>query len=219
MPLHRLDEEPTVRATLADITCDSDGHLTDFVLNDPNKAEQPCSKSLLLHEVPVSEASTRSGGGEELETYVLGMFLGGAYQETMGSAHNLFGSTNVVSVRTKDSPFGPAPESRGSVKETEFELSGIEGAYVESMLAGQNVAHVLLHGDHVAQEVVASMRAAVDQALTHRSMTQPQADCLLQVSALCLLVVGGFELCWKYSLPIGKDIRGGPVSPGRCPAR
>jgi arginine decarboxylase len=80
MPIHRLDEEPTERATLADLTCDSDGKIDQFIdLRDV--------KSVLeLH-------SLRPG-----EPYYLGMFLGGAYQEIMGNLHNLFGDTNTVHI-------------------------------------------------------------------------------------------------------------------------
>jgi len=181
MPLHRLDEEPTVRATLADLTCDSDGHLTDFVLTDKTAPADKTSKTLLLHEIPVSSESMRVGGAEELDTYVMGMFLGGAYQETMGSAHNLFGVTNVVNIRTKNCPFGPAPRTRGSVKELPYILStGNPEAYVESFHVGQNVAQVLLHGDHVASEMVATLTSNVHDALLDGLMTQPQADCLLK---------------------------------------
>lgn len=31
VPIHRLDEEPTVPATLADLTCDSDGKVDKFI--------------------------------------------------------------------------------------------------------------------------------------------------------------------------------------------
>jgi arginine decarboxylase len=80
LPIHRLDEEPTERATLADLTCDSDGKIDQFIdLRDV--------KSVLeLH-------SLKPG-----EPYYLGMFLGGAYQEIMGNLHNLFGDTNTVHI-------------------------------------------------------------------------------------------------------------------------
>ncbi|NJL37927.1 MAG: biosynthetic arginine decarboxylase [Leptolyngbyaceae cyanobacterium SM1_4_3] len=80
MPIHRLDEEPTERATLADLTCDSDGKIDQFIdLRDV--------KSVLeLH-------SLKPG-----EPYYLSMFLGGAYQEIMGNLHNLFGDTNTVHI-------------------------------------------------------------------------------------------------------------------------
>ncbi|MER3435087.1 MAG: arginine decarboxylase [Leptolyngbya sp. ERB_1_1] len=81
MPIHRLNEEPTKRATLADLTCDSDGKIDQFIdLRDV--------KSVLeLH-------SLKPG-----EPYYLGMFLNGAYQEIMGNLHNLFGDTNTVHIQ------------------------------------------------------------------------------------------------------------------------
>jgi arginine decarboxylase len=81
MPIHRLDEEPTRRGVLADITCDSDGKLDLF--QDPRVIK----KTLELH--PVKE-------GDE---YYLAVFLVGAYQETLGDLHNLFGDTHVVHVK------------------------------------------------------------------------------------------------------------------------
>lgn len=80
MPIHRLTEEPTKRATLADLTCDSDGKIDQFIdLRDV--------KSVL-------ELHTLKPG----EPYYLGMFLNGAYQEIMGNLHNLFGDTNTVHI-------------------------------------------------------------------------------------------------------------------------
>ena len=80
MPIHRLDEEPTRRGILADLTCDSDGKIDSFIdLRDV--------KSVLeLHPYTPGEP------------YYLGMFLNGAYQEIMGNLHNLFGDTNAVHI-------------------------------------------------------------------------------------------------------------------------
>lgn len=96
MPIHRLDEEPTRQAILADITCDCDGKIDQFIgLSEP-------SKTLPLHPLKV---------GEE---YYLGVFLVGAYQETLGDLHNLFGDTNVVSVRlNRDGSFDFVKEIHG----------------------------------------------------------------------------------------------------------
>jgi len=81
LPIHRLQEEPTERGILADLTCDSDGKIDRFIdLRDV--------KSVLeLHPL-------RPG-----EPYYLGLFLNGAYQEIMGNLHNLFGDTNAVHIR------------------------------------------------------------------------------------------------------------------------
>jgi len=80
LPIHRNTEEPTRRAILADITCDSDGKVDRFIgLRDVKPA-------LELH--PLNEG----------ERYYLGFFLLGAYQEILGDMHNLFGDTHVVHV-------------------------------------------------------------------------------------------------------------------------
>src|SRR5262249_39935827 len=78
MPIHRLDERPVRKATLADLTCDSDGKIDRFV------DDHDIMKTLELHEL------------HEGEDYFLGAFLVGAYQETLGDLHNLFGDTHVA---------------------------------------------------------------------------------------------------------------------------
>lgn len=80
MPIQRLDERPTRNATLQDITCDSDGKITNYV-NSAN-----LTNYLPLHPI-------RKG-----EHYYIGVFLVGAYQEILGNMHNLFGDTNAVHV-------------------------------------------------------------------------------------------------------------------------
>jgi arginine decarboxylase len=88
MPIHRLDEEPTVRATIADLTCDSDGAIDHFIdLED------------VKHVLEVHQVSPE-------EPYFMGLFLNGAYQEILGDLHNLFGDTNAVHVRLGDSEEG-----------------------------------------------------------------------------------------------------------------
>jgi arginine decarboxylase len=80
IPLHRLNEAPTRRAVIEDITCDSDGRIDLYV--DSEGVET----SLPLHPIKAHE------------TYLLGMFLVGAYQEILGDMHNLFGDTDSVDV-------------------------------------------------------------------------------------------------------------------------
>ncbi len=83
-PIHRLEEEPTRRGVLADITCDSDGKIDNFV------DKRDVKKTLELH--PVKEG----------EKYYLAVFLVGAYQEILGDLHNLLGDTNAVHVSIDD---------------------------------------------------------------------------------------------------------------------
>lgn len=80
MPISRLDEKPTRTATIQDITCDSDGKITNFI------SDHGTSPWLPVHPVKPNEP------------YYLGVFLVGAYQEILGDMHNLFGDANAVHV-------------------------------------------------------------------------------------------------------------------------
>ncbi len=81
VPIHRLEQRPTRRGTLQDITCDSDGVIARFTGGPDWQAHLP------LH--PIKDG----------EPYILGVFLTGAYQEILGDLHNLFGDTNAVHVK------------------------------------------------------------------------------------------------------------------------
>ena len=87
MPIHRLDEEPTRRGTLQDMTCDSDGKIDRFA------GWRKPKPFLELHPF------------KHTEPYILGVFLTGAYQEILGDLHNLFGDTNAVHVRLTDTGY------------------------------------------------------------------------------------------------------------------
>ncbi len=87
MPIHRLNEAPTRRGTIQDMTCDSDGVIDRFIGGRKGKP------SLELHPV------------RDDEPYILGIFLTGAYQEILGDLHNLFGDTNAVHVRLTDTGY------------------------------------------------------------------------------------------------------------------
>ena len=80
VPIQRLNEKPEVMASIADITCDSDGEITSFV------GEHGSTEYLPIHKI------------EGDEDYYIGFFLIGAYQEILGDMHNLFGDTNAVHV-------------------------------------------------------------------------------------------------------------------------
>ena len=100
MPIHRLDRQPTVRATLADLTCDSDGKIDRFI--NPKAAKH----LLELHPL------------DDTQPYYLGMFLVGAYQEIMGNLHNLFGDTNVVHIKVNPNGYQVESVVRGdTIKE------------------------------------------------------------------------------------------------------
>ncbi|MDC3401619.1 biosynthetic arginine decarboxylase [Alphaproteobacteria bacterium] len=83
-PIHRLNEVPTRRAILSDITCDSDGKIDRFVVDSGG-----VSGTLPVHEL------------KDGEDYYLGVFFVGAYQETLGDLHNLFGDTHVATIELR----------------------------------------------------------------------------------------------------------------------
>lgn len=87
MPIQRLGERPTRKATLQDITCDSDGKVANFV------ADGRVSHVLPLHSL------------KRNEPYYLGVFLVGAYQEILGDMHNLFGDTTAAHISVKDGKY------------------------------------------------------------------------------------------------------------------
>lgn len=125
MPLHRLEEMPTEQALLADITCDSDGKLDSFI--DIHGVK----RVLELHEVT------------PCEPYYLGAFLVGAYQETLGDLHNLFGDTNVVSVRINE-----------------------DGTYdLTRELEGDSVADVLSYVEFEPKQVLENFRKVAEQGV------------------------------------------------------
>lgn len=106
MPIHRLDETPTRRGTLVDLTCDSDGQVKDFVSSEGDK------HYLELHRLHPDE------------NYYIGCFLMGAYQDIMGDMHNLFGRVTEVHVYADE-------EEPGDFYVEEI----LKGATVEEQLA------------------------------------------------------------------------------------
>ena len=108
VPLQRLDQEPTRRAVLEDLTCDSDGRIDQYVergLLEP---------TLAVHEI---------APGEE---YLLGIFMAGAYQETLGDIHNLFGDTDSVDVALGEDGFSLRNARPGDTADSLLELVGFQ---------------------------------------------------------------------------------------------
>jgi arginine decarboxylase len=140
VPLQRLDEEPTRRAVLADSTCDSDGKIDHFVSGGEEK------NLLELHEL------------REGEDYDLGVFLVGAYQETLGDLHNLFGDTHVAHV---------------SIDE--------DGAWsLEEVVEGDTAREVLGYVQYRPEELADQLRRDCEQAVRRGSMTLSESRVLLR---------------------------------------
>ena len=87
MPIERLNEKPTRNCTLQDITCDSDGKITNFT------TAGSLSNVLPIHALKAGQP------------YYLGVFLVGAYQEILGDMHNLFGDTTAAHISVKNGTY------------------------------------------------------------------------------------------------------------------
>jgi arginine decarboxylase len=106
VPIERLDEQPERRGIIADLTCDSDGKIDIYVENED------LDTSLPLHAL-------RPG-----ESYRLGFFLVGAYQEILGDIHNLFGDTDAVEVRIKGDGYAITQQRRGDTTDVMLDYVG-----------------------------------------------------------------------------------------------
>jgi arginine decarboxylase len=138
MPIHRLDERPTRTAVLADITCDSDGKIDHFV------SLRDVKRTLELHEL-------RNG-----EKYYLAAFLVGAYQETLGDLHNLFGDTHVVHVRLHDEG----------------------GWWIEEIVKGDTANKVLEYMEYDVAELYPALARDCERAIRDGRMTLAESQAL-----------------------------------------
>lgn len=126
VPLQMLDKTPDRHAVLTDITCDSDGKVDRFILADG------VAPSLPVHTLP------------EDKPYYMGVFFVGAYQETLGDLHNLFGDTNVVTIDLRaDGGFDLLHEQEGDT-----------------------ISEVMSYVEFDPQDCVAEFRKMVDEAIS-----------------------------------------------------
>lgn len=131
MPVHRLDEKPDRRAIIADITCDCDGKLSRFA------GQREAGSTLPLHELNAKDE------------YYLGVFLVGAYQETLGDLHNLLGDTNVVNLQI---------DEEGRV-------------HYEREIEGDSVADVLSYVEYDPRSVMRRIKDMAEQAVRDGKMS------------------------------------------------
>lgn len=130
LPLQRLNETPQRRAIINDITCDSDGKIDRFILGDG------IATSLPVHDL------------REGEPYYIGAFFVGAYQETLGDLHNLFGDANVVTIA----------------------LDGEGGFSIVHETEADTISEVLSYVEYDPRDCVADFRAKVEEAVTARKV-------------------------------------------------
>jgi len=137
LPIQRLGEEPRRDATIEDITCDSDGRLDHFIGN--NRSNTP---TLKVHPL------------EHGESYQLGIFLIGSYQEILGDLHNLFGDTNTFHISIQED---------GSLK-------------YEQIIEGEDVTDVLDYVQFKADELAGRVAGFLSNYVETENITQKEAD-------------------------------------------
>ena len=130
MPISRLDEKPTRTATIQDVTCDSDGKINCFI------SSHGFSNALPIHPIKNSES------------YYLGVFLVGAYQEILGDMHNLFGDTNTVHVSVHK-----------------------DGYEIEQIIDGETVAEVLDYVQYNPKKLVRNVETWVTRSMKSGKIT------------------------------------------------
>nr|PZN65238.1 MAG: arginine decarboxylase [Pseudomonadota bacterium] len=138
VPIHRLDEQPTRKAVLADITCDSDGKIDRFV------SLRDVKRTLEVH--PLREG----------EDYLLAAFLVGAYQETLGDLHNLFGDTHVVHIRLHDQG----------------------GWWIEEIVKGDTANKVLEYMEYDVEELYPALARDCERAVREGRMSVAESQAL-----------------------------------------
>lgn len=155
MPIHRLDEEPTERGTLADLTCDSDGKINQFI--DLRDVKSVLELHPLEPVTPQDANPDAAPAPTAYKPYYLGMFLGGAYQEIMGNLHNLFGDTNAVHIKLTPT-----------------------GYQIEHVVKGDTMTEVLGYVQYDAEDLIESVRQKTEQALQEKRITLQESQLLLQ---------------------------------------
>lgn len=138
VPIHRLDENPSRKAVLADITCDSDGKIDRFV------SLRDVKRTLEVH--PLREG----------EDYHLAAFLVGAYQETLGDLHNLFGDTHVAHIRLHDEG----------------------GWWIEEIVKGDTANRVLEYMEYDVAELYPALARDCEHAVREGRMTVAESQSL-----------------------------------------
>jgi arginine decarboxylase len=139
MPLQMLDRVPDRHAVLADITCDSDGKIDRFILGEGE------AHALPVHSLP------------ETTPYYIGVFFVGAYQETLGDLHNLFGDTSVATIALRDD-------------------GGFDLIHEQE---GDSIAEVLAYVEYDPSDCIAAFRRFVDEATSAGRIAAAERRALL----------------------------------------
>ncbi len=141
MPIHRLNEKPEKKGVLVDLTCDCDGKIDRFIQEGETKS------SIALHRLPSSNQ----------ESYYLGTFMLGAYQEILGDLHNLFGDTDAVSVSIDES-----------------------GYHIDEVEEGDTVGEILGYIQYHRADLIQKIRQSIESSIKNGTMQKSDARLLMR---------------------------------------
>jgi arginine decarboxylase len=138
VPVSRATEKPNEYGTIVDITCDSDGEIDKFVdLKDVKEI-------LELHEL--------NNG-----SYYLAILLLGAYQDTIGDYHNLFGAANEAHIIVDDSG--------------EW--------HIKQIVNGDKNCHVLAYVKYNSESLFTMFESEIAQAVRDNKLSKTDAEEIL----------------------------------------
>lgn len=140
-PIHRLNEEPERKGIIVDLTCDSDGIIQAYVGEDGHSLSVP------LHDL------------KQDEHYYVGFFLVGAYQETLGELHNLFGDPHAVQI----------------------ELTGENRYTVRNLITGDTIYQVMGYVSYNRRELVQKMRDQIERAVSEDLLSLDESARMMSV--------------------------------------
>ena len=142
MPLHRLDQKPDRQAGLVDLTCDSDGQISKII----DYSSWEVESFMPVHDL------------KKGESYLMGIFLTGAYQEILGDLHNLFGDTEAVHIRIKAD----------------------ESYTVEHRVEADSIAEVLEYVEFHRKQITDKMHQITEKSISAGLLSRQEAGLLIE---------------------------------------
>ena len=141
VPIHRLDAYPDRRAVIVDLTCDSDGLIESYI------GDHEASPSMRLHSMV------------EGEQYYIGFFMVGAYQETLGELHNLFGDTHAVQI----------------------EITGENNYRIRGLVQGDTIDEMIGYKSYNRGDLLQPMREQIEMAVERHNLTLDESAQLMNL--------------------------------------
>lgn len=140
IPIHRLNERPSRPSVIADLTCDSDGIIEKYI------GDEDINVSISLHHLIPDEP------------YYIGIFLIGAYQETLGELHNLFGDTHAVQI----------------------EITGENQYKIKGLTKGDTIRQVIDYVSYRSADLLHKMRDQIETAIENNKLTIDESAQLME---------------------------------------